>query len=148
MPHLSHQPFHRRIAWRPFVGHLQLWAGQNLSLHPAQRSHRALGCVTRRVYSAKEHHPTSPKNFFQPVFMLPVENIFDSQLGFWGAVSFSDEELFRFTQSANVLHQSVDLVLTQPSPESRHTSSPFSDHASQLRIRLLLNLRRVKIRGM
>jgi len=100
------------------------------------------------VYSAKEHHPTSPKNFFQPVFMLPVENIFDSQLGFWGAVSFSDEELFRFTQSANVLHQSVDLVLTQPSPESRHISSPFSDHASQLRIRLLLNLRRVKIRGM
>jgi hypothetical protein len=77
-----------------------------------------------------------------------VENIFDSQLGFWGAVSFSDEELLRFTQSANVLHQTVDLVLTQPSPESRHISSPFSDHASQLRIRLLLNLRRVKIRGM
>ena len=62
-------------------------------------------------------------------------------------ISFSDEELFGFTQSANVLHQSVDLARTQPSPESRHISSSFSDDVSQLRVRLLLNLCRVKIRG-
>jgi hypothetical protein len=61
---------------------------------------------------------------------------------------FSDEELFRFTQSANVLHQSVDLFLTEASPESRHISSPLSDNVSQLRLRLLLNLDRVKICGM
>jgi len=38
---IAHQPVHHRIAWRPFVGHLQLRAGCNLSVHLAQRSHRA-----------------------------------------------------------------------------------------------------------
>src|SRR5437016_14426870 len=44
-------------------------------------------------------------------------------------------------------HQSVDLARTQPSPESRHISSSFSDDVSQVRVRLLLNLCRVKMRG-
>jgi hypothetical protein len=31
----------------------------------------------------QKHHPTSPKNFFQPVFLvLPAEKIFDLQVGF------------------------------------------------------------------
>ncbi len=64
------------------------------------------------------------------------------------AFADSDEKLLRSPKSANVLHQSVDLVLTEASPERRHISSPFSDHASQLGIRLLLDLRRVKIRRM
>jgi hypothetical protein len=65
-----------------------------------------------------------------------------------GDVSFSDEELFRFSQSANVLHQRADLVLAQAGPESGHISSALSDNVSQLRVRLLFNLRRMKICGM
>src|SRR5579863_5692277 len=63
-------------------------------------------------------------------------------------VSFSDEDLFCFTQSANVLHQSINLILTEPSPERRHIASSVSYYLRHLLIRLLLNLRGVKIRSM
>src|SRR5260370_31612249 len=57
-------------------------------------------------------------------------------------------KLLRSPKSADVLHQSVNLVLTEASPERGHISSPFTDHASQFGIRLLFDLRRVSIRRM
>src|ERR1700675_2018778 len=44
------------------MGHLQLGGGSNFSVHLAQRSYSASGCVAKRLYSAK-HHPALRSNF-------------------------------------------------------------------------------------